>query len=370
MKNIPLYKVHMPNSVSASLKPVLESGYITDGDKVKEFEGLIGNYTGNKNVVTTNSCTSALTLSLFMAGVTPGDEVITSPMTCTATNMPIVNLYAKPVWCDIDPTTGMMNPDRIEDLITEKTKAILHVHWVGDVSKVDEINRVAEQNDLPVIEDAASAFGAEYKGKKLGNTGTDFVCFSFQAIKHITTGDGGAILFGKKKDAQEGHYLKRYGIHQDTFRDDQGEINPGSDIPVPGYNMYMNNIAATIGIEQMHDVRELINHHRDNGHYYEEELRGAPHVEMLDRKEYTESSYWVFTLLSDKRDHLLKHLKQNGIQASKVHLRNDIYSGFKGKKPEKLSGVEEFSARMISIPCGWWVSEEDREYIVKTIRKA
>lgn len=368
MKKVDLFKVNMPDSVVDALEPVLKSGYIADGEKVREFESLLKNYIENPHIVTTNSGTSALTLSLFMAGVKPGDEVITTPMTCTATNMPIANLNAVPVWCDIDPKTGNIDPQKIEGLISERTKAILYVHWAGDVGEIDEINQIGKEHNIKVIEDAADAFGAEYKGNKVGNTKTDFVCFSFMAVKHITTGDGGFISFASAEDAKNARWLKRYGIKQDTFRDEFGEISPDSDIPTPGYNFYMNNIAATIGVEQMKAIEEIIQKHQENGNYYIKNLRGVSGLEMLDRKPYMKSSFWVFMMLAENRDDLLKYLRSKNIYASKLHLRNDIYSCFDGIQKDTLEGVLEFSKKCISIPSGWWVTEEDREYIIETIK--
>ena len=185
---IPLLKVHMPPTAPEAVSAALKSGYLADGIQVQQFEDSLRAFVGNPNVAAMSDISGAVTLALFMAGVRPGDEVITSPMVCTASTMPIANLSAHPVWCDIDPLTGMPDPERIPEVISERTRAILVYHWSGDVADIDGINQVARAHGLKTIDDASDGFGAEYKGKRLGNTGMDFTAYSFQAVKHITCG--------------------------------------------------------------------------------------------------------------------------------------------------------------------------------------
>ena len=189
---IPLFKVHMPKDVDKPLLEVLHSGYIGQGPKVEEFEKKLSQFLGTENVLTLNSGTSALHLALRLANVGEGDEVISTPMTCSATNEPILAAGAKIVWADVFPENGLIDPSSIEKKITKKTKAIVGVHWGGMPFQIDEINKIALENNLKVIEDAAHALGAEFNGTKIGSH-SDYVCFSFQAIKHLTTVDGGAI---------------------------------------------------------------------------------------------------------------------------------------------------------------------------------
>ena len=367
-RQIPLFKVHMPGTVCEALRPVLASGYLADGVQVSQFTDLLRAYVGNPNVTVMSDVSGAMTLALYMAGVQPGDEVITSPMCCTATTMPIANLFARPVWCDVDPLTGMMDARRIPELITPKTKAILFYHWAGDVADVDAIHDVAHAYGLKTIDDAAAGSGAEFKGQKLGNNGIDFTAYSFHAVKHITTGEGAALFFASEDDAAQAQWLKRYGIHQPSFRLPNGDLNPNSDIPVAGYNFYMNNIAATIGIEQFKHVDQIVNHYRENGRYYDEKLKGLPGVRLLKRRPDSISGYWTYALLAERRGDLIDKLKEHGITSQRLHIRNDIYSCFNADRRE-LPGVDEFDSQTVSIPCGWWVTPEDREYIIDCIRK-
>jgi perosamine synthetase len=367
-RTIPLYKVHMPPETQEMLGTVLFSGQIAHGNNVMEFEKELQEYIGNPYITTTRDVSTSIELCLYMAGVRPGDEVLASPMACLATNLPVLNLFAKVRWVDIDPLSGNLSPEDLKNEISPRTKAILTYHWAGNPVNILAINSIAHQFNLPVIEDAGEALGAEYQGEKIGNTDTDFTIFSFHAIRHITTGDGAAIAFGNKQSFERAGWLKRYGIHQPTFRDEWGEINPSSDIPEAGYNHYLNHLAATIGLAQIKHLPEIVHKHQENGIYFDEMLKNIPGITVLRRQPQTKSAYWVYTLLAEQRDSLLKYLRSNGIYASKVHYRNDAYSCF-GEPDRKLPGVSAFQDKSLSIPCGWWVTAEDREYIVDVLQR-
>ena len=179
-----LFKVHMPKSVDKPLLEVLHSGFIGQGKKVDEFEEKLGQYFGNKKVLTLNSGTSGLHLALRLANVGHGDEVITTAMTCTATNMPILAAGAKIVWADVNPITGLIDPQAIEEKITSKTKAIMMVHFGGIPCDIDAINAIAKKYNLKTIEDGAHAIGAEYKDSKIGNH-SDLLCFHCKQLSTL-----------------------------------------------------------------------------------------------------------------------------------------------------------------------------------------
>lgn len=365
---IPLYKVHIPSNIGNTVDKLFQSAQIANGPNVERFETMFQDYIGNPYITTTGDISSSITLCLSMAGVRPGDEVIASPMACLATNEPILNLFAKACWCDIDPLTGNIDPEDLKR-ISPRTKAILLYHWAGNPADLDAVYQIAKANGLSVIEDAGEALGAEYKGRKIGNTGADYTVFSFYPNRHITTIEGAAIAFNKEEDYKRARWLKRYGIHTPSFRDRLGEIDPASDIPMAGYNTYMNNISAGIGVAQMVDLHEIVAKHQANGRFYDEALCNIPGISLLNRVPDTKSAFWVYTLLSERRDDLLAYLRDHGVYASKVHLRNDIYTCFGSGRKEDLEGVNEFSQKYISIPCGWWVSDEEKEYIVEIIRQ-
>lgn len=369
MKPIPLFKAFIPDTALEALQPVLESGQLASGDKIRQFEQMLGDYVGNPRLTGMSDVSGALTLALFMAGVRPGDEVITSPLACTATTMPIANLFARPVWCDVDPQTGMPDGNRITALITPRTRAVLLYHWSGDVGDIDGINAVARRHGIKTLDDASEAFGAEYKGRRLGNNGSDFTVYSFHAVKHITTGEGAALFVSSKEDSERAKWLKRYGIHQPSFRLPNGDLNPDSDIPVAGFNFYLNNIAAALGVEQFKHVEGIVGKHRENGQFYDEALNSMLGLKLLRRRQDSVSGYWTYSLLAERRNDLMRKLHQLSIGAQRLHLRNDHYACFgESRASIDLPGVDAFDRENLSIPCGWWVTREDRERIADCIR--
>lgn len=365
MPTIPLFKVFMPESAHAALKPVLESGRLATGPQVSAFESRLAAWFGHPEVAALGDASGALTLALYQAGVRPGDEVIASPMACSATLMPIANLFARPVWCDIDPLTGMMDAGKIGGLVSERTRAILVYHWSGDVADIAALAAAAKTHNLKLVEDASEAFGAEYKGRRLGGE-SDFTVYSFYATKHISCGEGAALLAKNADDMEAVRRLRRFGIDYSSFRLPGGDLNPLFDIPVAGYNFPMNEIAATLGIEGLRHADRIVAQHRANGSFYEAALADVPGVRLLKRREDSASGYWTYALLAGRRDDLMRKLASHGIGVQRLHLRNDAYSCFGGTRQD-LPGVDEFDALNISIPCGWWVGAEERERIADAI---
>lgn len=363
---VPLFKPPALSAMGDVVNHVLASGQIAVGSNVAKFEGLLRDYLGNPWVTTNGDISTALTICLFQAGVRPGDDVLMSPLVCLSTSCPVRNLFANIRWCDIDPMTGNLDAADIRRNLTPQTKAIIVYHWAGNPADLDAIHRVARSHNLAVIEDAGEALGAEYRGKKIGSAGSDYTVFSFYPNRQLTTIDGGAIACAREEDYEEVRWLKRYGIHQPTFRDQDGEISSASDIPIAGWNSYMNQVAATIGVSQMAHLPSIVARHQENGLYYDQRLAGVPGLKILKRPPNSRSAYWVYTFLVQERDHLLMRLRQQRVHASKVHLRNDVYTCF-GNDSRPLPGVDHFSTHSLSIPCGWWVSDNDRARIVDVI---
>lgn len=365
--SIPLFKVFMAESAHAALKPVLESGQLGTGQRVAEFESRFAAWLGVPDAVALSDASGALTLALYLSGVRPGDEVITSPLACSATVSPIANLFARPVWCDIDPLTGMPDADSIVGLITEKTRAILLYHWSGDVADIDGVMALAQRHGIKLVEDASEALGAEWCGRRLGST-ADFTVYSLYATKHINTGEGAALIAAAPQMTRSARHLRRFGIDPTRFRLPNGDLNPAFDIPLAGFNFPMNEIAATLGLEQLHHVDTIVTCHRSNGRYYDTALNGIPGLRLLKRHRDGVSGYWTYALLAERRDDLIHKLLSHGIGAQRLHLRNDGYSCFGGGGRD-MPGVAGFDAQNLSIPCGWWVGDKEREYVVNCIRE-
>lgn len=390
--NIPLFKVYMSGTAAEESRKVLESGFIGQGPIVDKFEKNLKEFFGHDYIATTNSATSAEHLALHLLkkpssnvkgfhgamffdsvwpGLNDGDEVLATPLTCTATNFPILanNLNIK--WVDIDPKTLNMDLDDLSRKITEKTKIIFLVHWGGypmDLDRVNEIQSEAFRNfgfTPAVIEDCAHALGSTFNNKLIGTHGN--ICtFSFQAIKHLTSVDGGALLLPHKELYKRAKLLRWYGIDRDNDRKD---FRCEADIPEWGFKFHMNDFNASVGNENLKSVQQsVINIHKSNGQYYDEALKGVKGVTLLERDPRMESSYWIYSMLVDDKDKFTEHMKGCGIATSQVRERNDIHSCL-AQYRTSLPNLDKITNRLTAIPVGWWVSEEEREYIVECIKK-
>lgn len=363
---IPLYKPHVPGSATETIDRVLRSGQIAGDGNLPEFETKLREFLDAKYLAATAEFSRSVEMALRMAGVGSGDSVLLSPLACLATTMPILQTGGRPLWCDINPNTGSLDPDEITRKYSRGVKAVLFYHWVGVPGDIAGVLSAAAQVGIKVIEDAGEALGAEYEGRRVGAHGFDYSVFSFSPVRHITTGEGAAMTFRDAGQYELARIWRRYGIPPAQFRDSLGEIRADCDISTPGFHNYMNRIAGALGNLQMDCLPSIVEAHRDNGRFFDRALAGISGIDFLNTPGQTVPSYWVYCFLCERRDDLLKKLREAGIYASKVHIRNDSYSCF-GGMPADLPGVAEFEAKQLCIPCGWWVTEQDRESIVETI---
>lgn len=344
---------------------VLKSGFLSEGKLVEDFEKELQKTLKLTNPVAVNSGTSAIHLGLVAAGVKPGDEVIIPAQTFVATGMAVLQQFAKPIFADIQLNTGNIDPDSIKKKITKKTKAIIPVHWGGYPCDMDEINKIAKENNLAVVEDAAHALGATYKGKPIGSV-SRFTAFSFQAIKHLTTGDGGALCCLNKKDYKLAKNLRWFGI--DRFGAKQSILGERIyDVDRVGYKYHMNNIAAAIGLGNIADIFKILERRRQIADYYGRELKNAQGLQLLDYKNDRVGSYWLFNVLVDDRIKFIRKMRSAGIPVSVVHVGIDRNSVFGGKNL-KLVNQRKFDERQISIPVHGDLTDRDVELIIKTIK--
>lgn len=365
---IDLFKVHMPESVNEPLLKILHSGYIGQGIQVDKFEDALVPWMGIDNVLTLNNGTSAIHLALKLAGISFGDSVISTPMTCSATNTPIVMSGAQIRWADINPHTGNIDPSTIIDLITSSTRAIVYVDWGGYPCELDEISKIAKKYGLATIEDAAHAFGAIYRDRKIGSI-SDYTCFSLQAIKHITTIEGGILTVKSKEDYRRGKLLRWYGIDREEPRTD---LRCEQDIIEAGTKWHMNDVSACVGIEQLNYIEGILKKHRDNAAYYDSQfkVRNIKRSKPLRYSDDRISSYWLYSILVDDKDEFRDFMAKKDIMTSGVHSRCDTHTCFKDAvKKFELKGMDYFSQHQMSIPVGWWVSPEDREKIMDAIEE-
>ncbi len=371
----PMFKVHMPvDEVMSKIETVLKSGYLNEGVEVNEFTKKLSKYLKVKNLTLLNSCTSALTIAYRLAGVKPGCEVISSSMTCIATNTPIINLGGCIVWSDVKPETGAIDPDDIERKINSKTCAISYVNWGGNPSEIEKIYEIGQKYKIKVIQDAAHAFGSKWKERDLSYF-ADFTCYSFQAIKHLTTGDGGALVCYNDEDYKLAKKLKWFGYDRDSTKDEKGEWKGqrwDADIEQNeiGYKFNMNNITAAIGLVQLEYIDSMIIKNIKNAKIYEKTFKNSNYIEIIKIPKGSKSSYWVYTCIykgsEENRDLLLEKLNNEGISAGLVHLPNHKYTAFNEFKAD-LPGTKTFAEHQISLPCGWWLSEDDCDFIAHKV---
>lgn len=358
---IPLFRVNAPpwDLLAAELRPVVEGGYWAEGDAVAKFEDRLRTFFGTPHLFATNSCTSALAIALKMANAGPRTQVIMPPMTCLATAAPVVACGAKAVWGDVEPDTGLLSPKSVERLVNDVTAAVIAVHWGGDAPNLLELRRICYRRKIPLIADMAQAFGAA----RLGAT---MACYSFQAIKHLTTGDGGCVVCETAEQAALGKSLSWFGIDRKNFRLPSGEIDWDMDVPRVGFKANMNNIAGVIGHLQLSRIGPVLETHRRNGALYETLLADMPDVGVPMR--HGQSAHWVFTITQPRRDALIEHLQDAGIQASRMHTRLDRYTGIPTAQKRPLPGTDRFSSRHLCLPCGWWMGEDDVRAVVTAIK--
>jgi len=357
-----------------ALRAVLASGYIGQGPKVAEFERQLSNEFLSSRLITTNSATSALDLALHIVGATPLESVISTPLTCTATNGVIHNRRSHLIWADVDPITGLITPETVRAAVeyslknypSRMPKAVMGVNWSGASPDYTEIKALG----IPVIEDAAHCYGASYEPGMLSESRGTYTVWSFQAIKFLTTGDGGALTLPTEEQYQRAKLLRWYGLNRESkanFRCDQ-------DILEVGYKYHMNDISATIGLNNLRQAK--INWTRQMGNAAqlcsELESFAGPRddrpivVPPYDRN----SSYWIFFILlpPEKRADFMAFMDENGVETSLVHKRNDQHTAFNGaSRRHELKGLDWYSKRYVAVPCGWWMDEQQISHVADLI---
>ncbi len=391
-KNIPLFKVFMAPTAADEVAKVLNSGFIGQGPKVEEFETHLSNHFSvpKNNLLTFNSATSAEHLIYhllkkrsrltttndwgqsveYWPGIQEGDEVLTTALTCTATNWPILANGLKLKWVDVDPTTMNMSLTDLKNKLSAKTKIVTVVHWGGYPVDLFELEKIrvdfAKKYGFKfiVVDDSAHAIGSKLDGKKIGTFDT-ITTFSLQAIKHITSVDGGFWISPYDEINQRGKLQRWYGIDREGPRTD---FRCENDVLEYGFKFHMNDINATVGIENLKHFTSILSAHKSNGQYYNQALQNVDGVRLLENDSRKESAFWLYTMRVDNRNDFMKYMSEKGISTSRVHERNDKHTCV-SEFITDLPNVDEVVKDMICIPVGHWVTQEDREYIVDCIKQ-
>lgn len=350
---IPLFKVRMSPQATINVSEVLSSGFIGQGPVVEKFEdALWEELRCETRPVTVNSCTSAIDLALELIGVGPGDEIITTPQTCFASNVGPIHRGAVIRWADINPISGLLDPSSVAKLITNKTKAIIAVNWAGRLCDFKELKKLG----VPVIEDAAhcwDVFNLDIP-KERGN----YICYSFQAIKFLTTADGGILVCPKDKEA-DARILRWYGLDRtkgENFRCTQ-------NITRVGFKYHMNDVNASIGLANISEAKKSVISSRVVSLNYIDSVKNKKLVLPTwdDR-----CSFWLFSMhvLNGEKENFQKYMHENGVATSPVHFRNDRYDSTIKYAEGDLPGVDSFTETQICIPNGWWLSIKDCDKII------
>ncbi|MFA4941236.1 MAG: UDP-4-amino-4,6-dideoxy-N-acetyl-beta-L-altrosamine transaminase [Patescibacteria group bacterium] len=346
---------------------VLKSDWLTQGPKVLEFENSLARYCGAKYAVAVCNGTAALHLAYLAAGLGKGDEVITTPNTFVATSNMMLAVGAKPVFCDIRLDTYNIDENKIEKLITAKTKAIVPVHFAGQPCEMREIKKIANKYKLTIIEDACHALGAKYRGKKIGSCQySDMAVFSFHPVKSITTGEGGAILTNNKKYYEKLISLRSHGIH----KDEKGK-NVMTEL---GYNYRITDIQASLGISQLKKLDEFVKSRREIIEWYKKELKGVKEIILPQEIKENLSDWHIYVIRtknSKDRDGLSKYLKDSGVGVN-FHYPSVYSHPFyrkNGFKNIKLENEEEYQNSCITLPCYPGLRKNEVKYVADIIKK-
>ena len=364
--NIVLFYPHVSELAKSSVMETLDSRWIGQGPKVKLFEEDFSKKFGsNSPAIAVGSGTDALHLSYMLADLRPGDEVIAPVFTCTATNIPFLYMGVKINFADINPETMNIDVNHVRQLMNQNVKAIICVHYGGLPCDMDELQFIADEWEIPIIEDAAHAVGAKYKGVDVGSI-SDFTMFSFQAIKHITTGDGGMLIIKNKDLVDKAERIRWFGIDRKSKQAGIWE----NDITEVGYKYQMTDIAAAMGIASLSEFDEQSKLRKELYKTYETELTNCDRLIVVgggfsDRVH----AAWLFTVLVEDRYTLQQKLRDNGIESNQVHFRNDRYSIFKeftdGKVFPNMDKVED---NYLVLPLHTKMTLEDVKRVCKVIK--
>lgn len=301
-----------------------------------------------------SSGTGALHVAFLACGVQRGDDVITTAMTAEPTNTTILQIGARPVFADVEPETGNLDPLAVERAITPATKAICVVHYAGYPADMAALRSVADRHGIALIEDCAHALGAHVDGHAVGTLG-DAAIFSFQAIKHMTSVDGGMLTMRNSSKLDLARRLRWFGLRKGVPRTEV-------DITVPGFKYNMNNVTAVIGRHQLRTINEAIARHIENGHYFDRAFAQIDGVTPARVAADSQPSYWLYTLLCDNSAAVEAALNVAGITASKLHRPNHLHSVL-APYARPMPGLERFYDKLLHLPCGWWVGDADRDRI-------
>lgn len=371
-KHIPVLQPSIGQEEIDAVVDVLKSGWLGLGPKTEQFETEFAAYVGSRFMVALNSGTAALHLALEILDIGPGDEVIVPSLTFISTVHAVSYVGATPVFADVEKDTLNLCVEDIERKITDKTKAMIVVHMAGHPCDMDAIHQLALSKGIKVVEDAAHAAGAAYKGRKIGSV-SDLTCFSFHAVKNLTCGEGGGITCNQEWMARKLREKRWVGISKDTWIRSSSERVYAWQYFVEniGYKYHMNDIHAALGIVQLGKLNQLNGRRKEIATRYQQELSGISWLELPQEKTYAQSSWHLFQIkLANEqlRDGLIRHLQDHniapGVHYYPCHLQPN-YLHLKAIVPV----TSEIWKRILTLPIHPNLTDEDQERIIDCIRK-
>lgn len=374
--DMPFHRPWLKDEEIQEVIDTLKSGWLTTGPKTHLFEEDFKNYIGCRNAIGLNSCTAGLHLSLVAMGFEPDSEVIVTPMTFPATANVAVHERLRPVFVDIEPGTLNIDPTKIEEKISSRTKAIFPVHFAGHPCDMDSIQAIADKYNLVVIEDAAHALESSYKEKKIGNLG-HLTSFSFYANKNITTGEGGMLTVNDDELAEKIRVMRLHGMNRDAWKRFGKSEFVNWHLHTPGYKYNMTDISAALGIHQLKKVNQFLEIRKRYAEIYDEAFRNIPELEILIRRDYAQSAYHLYIIalrlerLTIGRDQFLTEIQAQGIGVSvhyvALHLQPFYMQEFK-TKAEDCPVASSYSERVLTLPLYPKMSVQDVTRVIETVR--
>ena len=365
-KEIRTWDINIPLRVLNELKKTIKSKWINTGPKEKQFRNHLIKRFGAKYAVATNSGTSSLRCALASLGVGLNDEVISTPFTWLATNTAILEQGAKPIFADINYDDLNISHEEIEKKITKKTKAIIVVHYAGNPVDLDKINEISKRYKIPIIEDCAHAMGSEFKKKSIGSSG-NICCFSFQCVKIVTCGDGGAILCNDKKTYEILQSKIWFGFNKEKKK--INFLNPvAEDTLGLGFKMNMNDIVATFACVAMEELNNALMIRSEIGNLYRKELKDLKKIKLINYKRDRKPNYQIFPILVKDRENFAKFMWNNNIQVNINNRRNDVYKIF-GGEDRKLKTLNKVDKEVILLPLHLGLKKKDTLKIIELTKK-
>ncbi|MBI5145296.1 MAG: DegT/DnrJ/EryC1/StrS aminotransferase family protein [Candidatus Omnitrophica bacterium] len=365
---IPIARPSIGEDELTEIKKVFASGWLGMGSVVFEFENAIKGYLGVKYIIAVNTGTSALHIALDALNLETTDEVIVPSLTFVASIQTIIAAGARPVFCDIDPNTLNMDIEDVKRRITSRTKVIMPVHYGGLPCDMEALLDIAKNSSVRIVEDAAHAFGSSYKGKRIGAFG-DITCFSFDPIKNLTCGEGGAVVVNDEDLAAEIMRKRILGIDKDTWQRYKNKRSWVYEVVTTGFRYHMSNINAAIGLAQIKKLDRVLEKKRQIIREYDNAFKGMSGIELLYR-DYRETApfNYVIKVKNNKRDKLLDYLNKNGVGAGINYIPNHIQPLFKDFKV-KLPVTEMVWQEIISLPLYFDMTQTDVTTVIEQVKK-